>query len=75
MFPYAVEMERTLRMEPGKEYKVEIYIQDTVGLMYVDRDLAFSFRMYHSGKGSRLGFFVSEGCLEVTDTVIETEQK
>lgn len=75
MFPYAVEMERPLLLEPGKEYEIEIYIQDTVGLMYVNRDLAFSFRMYHSGKGSQLGFFVSEGTLEVLNTIIETEQR
>ena len=64
-----------LALEPGKEYEIEIYIQDTVGLMYVNRDLAFSFRMYYSGKGNRLGFFVSEGTLEVLNTKIETEQR
>ena len=62
-------------LEPEKEYEIEIYIQDTVGLMYVNRDLAFSFRMYHNGKGKRLGFFVAEGTLEVMDTTIETEQR
>jgi beta-fructofuranosidase len=75
MFPYAVEMERPLVLEPEKDYEIEIYIQDTVGLMYVNRDLAFSFRMYHNGKGSRLGFFASEGILEVCNTEIETEQR
>jgi beta-fructofuranosidase len=68
-------MERPLPLEPGKDYEIEIYIQDTVGLMYVNRDLAFSFRMYHNGKGSRLGFFASEGILEVCNTEIETEQR
>ena len=75
MFPYAVEMERPLVLEPEKDYDIEIYIQDTVGLMYVNRDLAFSFRMYHSGKGNRLGFFASEGTLEVYNTQIETEMR
>lgn len=73
MFPYAVEMERPLVLEPGRDYEIELYIQDTIGLMYVNRDMAFSFRMYHSGKGSRLGFFTCEGTLEVAQTRIETE--
>lgn len=72
MFPYAVEMERPLRLEPGKEYSLELYLQDTLAVLYVDRDLAFGFRMYNE-TGKRLGWFVSEGSMWVRDVEIATE--
>lgn len=71
-FPYAVEMERPLDLEEGKTYELELYIQDTIGVLYVNHDLAFGFRMY--GKRERcLGFFVSDGDLTVKDAAIWTE--
>ncbi len=72
MFPYAVEMERPLKLEAGKEYDLEIYIQGTLAVLYVNNDLAFGFRMYNE-KDRQLGFFVSEGTLEVKDVTIEEE--
>lgn len=72
MFPYAVEMERPLRLEAGKEYDIEIYIQGTLAVLYVNNDVAFGFRMYNE-KGRQLGFFVSEGTLEVKAVTIEEE--
>lgn len=73
MFPYAVEMERPLTLETDKEYELALYIQDTIAVLYVNNDVAFGFRMYNY-QGRSLGFFVSEGNLEVKDAVIMTEQ-
>lgn len=72
MFPYAVEMERPLTLAPGRDYSLELYIQDSIGLLYVDRDLAFGFRMYDR-RGQKLGFFVSDGDAAVRDVSIWTE--
>lgn len=72
MFPYAVEMERPLALEPGKDYELELYIQDTIGVLYVNRDLAFGFRMYGE-RERQLGFFISDGSLDVKDAAIWTE--
>lgn len=72
MFPYTVELERPLRMEEGKEYKLSIYIQDTLAVLYVNDDLAFGFRMYNE-KDRCLGFFVSDGNIELKDVSILTE--
>lgn len=73
MFPYESEMERPLVMEAGREYELSLYIEDTMAILYVDNNLAFGFRMYN-WKERHLGFFVSEGGLEVRDAVIMTEQ-
>lgn len=62
MFPYAVEMERPLDMREGEDMEIELYVQDTIGLLYVNRDLAFGFRMYDQ-KAGRFGFFVENGTL------------
>jgi beta-fructofuranosidase len=70
MFPYTVELERPLKLEADKEYELAVYIQGTLAVLYVNHDLAFGFRMYNE-KERQLGFFVSEGILEVKDIIIE----
>lgn len=72
MFPYAVEMERPLVLEEDKEYGLEIYIQGTLAVLYVNQDLAFGFRMYNY-QGRNLGFFVSDGDIEIRDVYVLTE--
>ncbi len=72
IFPYAVEMERPLRLEEGRVYGVELYIQDTIGVLYIDRDVAFGFRMYNH-KGRNLGFYVSDGSMTIKNAAIWTE--
>ena len=72
MFPYTVELERALHMEEGKEYELDLYIQDSLAVLYVNNDLAFGFRMYNE-KGKKMGFFVSDGELEVKDVYLCTE--
>ena len=72
MFPYAVEMERPLKLIPGQEYEIELYIQDTIGVMYVNHDLAFGFRMYNECE-KNLGFFVSDGDLRIDSVTIAEE--
>lgn len=66
MFPYAVEMERPVRLEAGKTYELELYIQDSIGVLYIDHDIAFGFRMYNE-TGKNLGWFISDGEMEVSD--------
>ena len=74
MFPYAVEMERPLLLEPEKEYQLELYLQDSLAVLYVNRDVAFGFRMYNY-KERNLGFFVCDGNLEVKDAAILLERE
>ena len=72
MFPYGVEMERPLDLEAGREYALDLYVDGTLGLLYVNRDLAFGFRMYN-WLGRRLGFFLAGGSLTVSGLSLGTE--
>ena len=72
MFPYGVEMERPMKLEPGREYGLELYIEDTIGLLYVDRDVALGFRMYNE-RDKNLGWFVLDGGIEIWDVEIAGE--
>lgn len=73
MFPYAVEMERPLELKEGTCYDLELYIQDTIGVLYVNRDLAFGFRMYNH-RDRNVGFFVSEGSVTLKNAAVWTEK-
>ena len=73
MFPYGVEMERPLDLEAGREYALDLYVDGTLGLLYVNRDLAFGFRMYN-WLGRRLGFFLVGGNLTVSGLSLGTER-
>ena len=72
LFPYAAEMERPLRLEPGKEYGLELYMEDTIALLYVNRDVAFGFRMYNE-KEKNLGWFISDGSIQISHVEIAGE--
>lgn len=74
MFPYAVEMERAFRMTPGKTYQLELYIQGSLAVLYIDRDVAFGFRMYN-WKNRKLGLFAADGGICVKDCEILTEEE
>lgn len=71
LFPYATEMERPVPLEPGKTYDLDLYIDDSIGLLYINNDIAFGFRMYNEQERS-LGWFVENGTLKVWDVEIVT---
>ena len=73
MFPYASEMERLYPFDGKKEIIVDIYVQGTMAVMYVNRDYAFGFRMYNY-QNRKLGFFADGGKLHVSDVTVETEE-
>lgn len=72
MFPYAVEMERPIPLEEGKEYEIELYIQGSIGLLYINRDIAFGFRMFNY-QDRQMGYFVSDGTVEIKNAQLCTE--
>lgn len=74
MFPYAVEMERPLKLEEGHTYDLELYIQDTIGVLYIDRDVAFGFRMYNH-RERNLGLYVSNGSIAIKNAAIWIEKQ
>ena len=60
MFPYDVEQERPFEWTPGRDYRVRVFVDDTILLLYVDDQVALGTRMFDR-KGGRFGLFVSDG--------------
>jgi beta-fructofuranosidase len=65
-YPYLVELERPIQLQPGKLITVTIYVDGTICEVYLDDQVAMSARMYDHPQGD-WGFFVSEGCAEFSD--------
>ncbi|WP_018751994.1 glycoside hydrolase family 32 protein [Paenibacillus sanguinis] len=63
MFPYAVEMERPIALMPDTPYQIKIFIEESVMVMYINDQTAFSSRLYNY-KGRQFGLFVSDGAAE-----------
>jgi len=60
MFPYEVEQERPFHWEAGRDYRVRIFVQGSILLLYVDDRIALGTRMLDRS-GRQFGLFVSEG--------------
>jgi beta-fructofuranosidase len=58
--PYAVELERAIVLEPGVPHRLEILIDGSALVAYVDRSVAMSARIHDPPQGD-WGVFVSEG--------------
>ena len=58
--PHVIELERPIQLIAGKPYNIKILVDDTVGIVYLDKRVAMSFRLYNFPKG-KWGIFVSEG--------------
>lgn len=72
MFPYAVELERPVRLEPGVKYGIKVFVQDTVLVVYVGGQIALSARMYDY-KDRRFGLFAIDGQAEFSGLALYTE--
>lgn len=65
-FPHDVELERPLRLAPGEPVNVEIFIDDTVIVLYVNGDVALSTRAYDL-RARKFGLAVSQGSADFSD--------
>ncbi|MBO0994917.1 glycoside hydrolase family 32 protein [Bacillus sp. SD088] len=72
MFPYAIEMERPISLLPDTPYKLKIFIEESVMVMYINDEIAFGARLYNH-KGRKFGFFVSDGTAEFNSIRLLTE--
>ena len=60
MPPTEVEIERPLRLRAGHNYEIKLIVDGTIGELYIDDQVAMSFRMYDLSAG-QLAFFVADG--------------
>ena len=49
-----------MRWEAGRDYKIRIFVQGSILLLYVDDQIALGTRMLDR-KGKQFGLFVSDG--------------
>ncbi|RPJ23044.1 MAG: DUF4975 domain-containing protein, partial [Planctomycetaceae bacterium] len=61
--PYAVELERPIRLEDGARHRLTVVLDTTICLVYLDDRIAVSTRFYDHREG-RLGMFCKEGTAE-----------
>jgi len=70
-FPYEVELERPLELEPDADVEIRIFVDGTICEIYADGRVAMSARMYDIERGS-LGLFVNQGEAAFRNVKIET---
>lgn len=64
--PHAVELERPIELEPGVRHHLEILVDRTALIAYVDHEVAMSARILDRPQGD-WGVFVSEGTAAFED--------
>ncbi|MHA4818241.1 hypothetical protein ACXZ65_28230 [Streptomyces aculeolatus] len=69
--PHAVELERHAALDPSVPHRLELLIDDSAGVAYLDRAVAMSFRMYDRRTGC-LGLFAGDGSAEFSDVRVFT---
>jgi beta-fructofuranosidase len=58
--PYWIELERPLKLEPGRPVDLKVFVDGTVCVAYASNRIAMSTRLYNLKQGS-WGVFVNEG--------------
>lgn len=67
--PYYVELERPCDLSVG-EHTLEIIMEDSIAVIVLDRQVSLSTRIYDKPEG-RLGYFVSDGAIELSSLDIK----
>ena len=69
--PHWVELERPLEMTPGRPVELKVFVDGTVGEIYLAGKVTMSTRMYDLTKGN-WGVFVNEGAANFSKIRIST---
>lgn len=72
MFPYEVEQERPFEWEANRDYKVRVFVQDSILLLYVGDRIALGTRMFDR-TNFYLGLFASDGSAQFKNIHLLTE--
>jgi beta-fructofuranosidase len=60
VLPYEVELERPLELSPDQTYSLQLVIDESIGELYLNDQIAMSMRLYDLREGD-LVFFVADG--------------
>jgi len=58
VIPYMTELEQPLPLEPGRDYRVTLFVDGSMAVAYVDGEIALSARMYDRRAGGMALFAV-----------------
>ena len=72
MFPYEVEQERPFEWEANRDYRVRVFVQDTILLLYADDRIALGTRMFDR-TNFHFGLFASDGSAQFKNIRLLTE--
>jgi beta-fructofuranosidase len=71
--PHAVELERVVRLDPDATHRLEVVVDRSICVTYLDGSVAMSARMYDRPRGD-WGLFATEGSVGFTDLSIRTRR-
>lgn len=71
-FPYEVEMERPLSPFTGNTFHMDVLVDGSILVVYVDNRIALGTRMFDR-QGDKFGLFVSEGQARFTNVKLFSE--
>jgi beta-fructofuranosidase len=71
--PHAVELERSIELEPGVPHRLEILVDGSALIAYVDGSVAMSARIHDRPQGD-WGVFVSEGAATFSDLSVRVRR-
>jgi beta-fructofuranosidase len=69
--PFMAELEQTVKLKAGVPVRLRVFIDGSVGVAYVNDEVAMNFRLYNL-HGSNWGVFVKEGEADFRDISIST---
>lgn len=68
---FMAELERTVGLKPGVPVTLQVFVDGTAGVVYVNDIVAMNFRMYDLKEGN-WGLFATDGSAQFTKTTIAT---
>ena len=71
ILPYEVELERPLGLRPDQTYSLQLVLDDNIGELYLNHEVAMSMRLYDLKVGD-LVFFVADGAAYFENIRIRT---
>jgi beta-fructofuranosidase len=68
---HALELERSMELNPGRPYRIEVVLDGTACIVYLDSAVAMSARLYDHSSGD-WGIFVREGAAKFGELSVRT---
>ncbi|HRP55555.1 hypothetical protein [Agriterribacter sp.] len=71
VFNQMIELERYVELKAGSPVSMEVFVDGSIGIVYVNDRVAMDFRAYDLPEGN-WGFFVNDGSARFRDIELTT---